>query len=309
MKEIIMGVYKIENIVTNKVYIGSTRNYLRRKHEHLKSLRNGKCHMVKLQNSWNKYGESNFCISLIEVVHVENTLIEREDFWILYYDSTNREKGYNTYLASELINKLGGWKNIEESNRKYLLSKGPTNIKRISREEWIQKRMDNPNFRMEKYFYEKKGYCKRHVYRINIHSLEIEEEFESIVDAVNKYNLNKSSLTLSLKRNGSKPTTISINKGMAFVRKDDYMMPLLSPKPEKVIKKKLKKERKIPTNSKTISLIHRETNEIVILSSRSEGAKFLKCTQAKVFSLINGYMRAERFYISSWIYEDKEVVL
>lgn len=75
------GIYKIENIVNHKIYIGSCSNFNVRKGSHLCLLRQGKHHSVKLQRSFDKYGEINFIITLIEKCEKEN-LISREQYYI-----------------------------------------------------------------------------------------------------------------------------------------------------------------------------------------------------------------------------------
>lgn len=86
------GIYKIENDINNKVYIGSSVCIEDRWIRHKKDLLRGKSCSIKLQNSYNKYGEENFVYSIIEECGKEN-LIEREQFYIDYYRSY--EQGYN----------------------------------------------------------------------------------------------------------------------------------------------------------------------------------------------------------------------
>lgn len=76
-----IGIYKIENIVNNKIYIGSCSNFNVRKGSHLCLLRQGEHHSIKLQRSFDKYGEINFIITLIEKCEKEN-LISREQYYI-----------------------------------------------------------------------------------------------------------------------------------------------------------------------------------------------------------------------------------
>lgn len=86
------GIYKIENIINNKVYIGSSVCIEDRWIKHKTDLSSGKSCSIKLQNSYNKYGKENFIFSIIEECVKEN-LIEREQFYIDYYRSY--EQGYN----------------------------------------------------------------------------------------------------------------------------------------------------------------------------------------------------------------------
>lgn len=90
-------IYKIENIVTKKVYIGQTiRSFTLRWWEHLKCSSVDKFH-TEIMNS----SITDWIFSVIEVLNLkEHTkdlkeyLTERERYWICYYDSKN--KGYNS---------------------------------------------------------------------------------------------------------------------------------------------------------------------------------------------------------------------
>lgn len=86
-------IYKIENLVNGKVYIGQTaRNIKHRKIHHFNALR-GNYHSNKyLQRSWNKYGEENFIFKIIENVDIDK-LDDREVYWINYYK--NKAGVYN----------------------------------------------------------------------------------------------------------------------------------------------------------------------------------------------------------------------
>ena len=60
------GIYKILNIINNKIYIGSAVNIDRRWSEHKSLLTNNKHHSKYLQNSFNKYGTENFLFEVVE---------------------------------------------------------------------------------------------------------------------------------------------------------------------------------------------------------------------------------------------------
>jgi len=91
-----IGVYKITNLCNSKVYIGSTKkSFVSRYSSHYEKLRtNNHRGYTHLQNSVNKYGIENFEFSIIEICKKDECL-EREKFWINYYNSCNRDKGYN----------------------------------------------------------------------------------------------------------------------------------------------------------------------------------------------------------------------
>lgn len=87
------AVYKIQNLVNNKVYIGSSVDVEGRFKAHKKSLIDNTHPNHYLQNAWNKYGELNFEFSVIE--EVSSNLREREQYYIEQYDATNHSFGYN----------------------------------------------------------------------------------------------------------------------------------------------------------------------------------------------------------------------
>ena len=82
-------IYKIENIVNNKKYIGVTGNIEQRKKTHFNRLRQNKHHSPYLQKAWNKYGEKNFLFQIIcELDCSKEEAYKIEEFFI------EKEKGY-----------------------------------------------------------------------------------------------------------------------------------------------------------------------------------------------------------------------
>lgn len=86
------GVYKITNIVNQKVYIGQSVSIQSRWKEHINSLRRGASRCTLLQRAWNKYGEESFVFEVLELCSPD-MLDEIEISYILFYDSCNN--GYN----------------------------------------------------------------------------------------------------------------------------------------------------------------------------------------------------------------------
>lgn len=76
------GIYQIRNIINNKFYIGSTKNILRRKYEHIYDLRTMNHHNVRLQRAFNKYGKENFIFEIIEFIEDKDELLKVEQYWI-----------------------------------------------------------------------------------------------------------------------------------------------------------------------------------------------------------------------------------
>jgi hypothetical protein len=59
------GIYKIENLINGKCYIGQSINLYYREYIHFNNLKNNKKNNIYLQNAYNKYGEENFSFSII----------------------------------------------------------------------------------------------------------------------------------------------------------------------------------------------------------------------------------------------------
>jgi len=94
------GIYKITNLINNKVYIGQTIDFNKRKKEHINALK-GNFHVNKhLQSSWNKYGEKSFKFELVELCDANN-LTEREQYWIDFYGGINSKNIYNNRDAGD----------------------------------------------------------------------------------------------------------------------------------------------------------------------------------------------------------------
>lgn len=96
------GIYKITNLVNQKIYIGKSVNIYERFEQHkLDSTRseelwqaNKRHEQTPLHKAMRKYGINNFTLEIIEECEKEQ-LNKREIYWINYYNSTNCNIGYN----------------------------------------------------------------------------------------------------------------------------------------------------------------------------------------------------------------------
>lgn len=98
-----MFIYKITNIVNNKVYIGqSIRPIQKRFERHINDATNNilDTHFAR---AIRKYGKDNFIISLLDTANNQDELNKKEQYWIRFYDSVNC--GYN---ETDATNKCGG---------------------------------------------------------------------------------------------------------------------------------------------------------------------------------------------------------
>jgi len=74
------GIYQWRCLATNKIYIGSSVNFKRRKQQHLSKLRCGVHENKKLQNTFIKYGEPNLSFEVLE--YTDENLLVREQYFI-----------------------------------------------------------------------------------------------------------------------------------------------------------------------------------------------------------------------------------
>lgn len=114
------GVYQIKNLVNNKIYIGSAKNFSTRFSQHIKSLQNNKHQNKHLQYAFNKDGSDNFLFEVLEVLE----------------DSI---KEYRFQIEQEYIDeyiKNNDWENCYNFNKKtiqkerFCFSKTPEETKR-----------------------------------------------------------------------------------------------------------------------------------------------------------------------------------
>lgn len=79
-----IGIYKIENRINGKVYVGQTTNIEKRWCQHLEMLQEGTHHCSKLQQDYNRYDISNFNFSILEICD-KSRLGELEKYYIGLY--------------------------------------------------------------------------------------------------------------------------------------------------------------------------------------------------------------------------------
>ena len=92
----ICGIYKIENLITHKIYIGQSKDIYRRfiKHVNCKDMR------YELYQDFNKYGVNNFSF---EVLKETKDLDYWEVFLIQLHKSNNKKYGYNTTIGGSVL--------------------------------------------------------------------------------------------------------------------------------------------------------------------------------------------------------------
>ena len=93
-KNMSCGIYKITNLINNKIYIGKSVNIEKRFQSHKRA----KCNMA-IHKAIQKYGINNFTFEILEECE-EQQLDNREKYWINYFNSYLGE-GYNAAPGGE----------------------------------------------------------------------------------------------------------------------------------------------------------------------------------------------------------------
>ena len=83
-------IYKITNLINNKIYIGQSVNTKHRWEQHVSASKHNP--KMIIDKAIKKYGEENFIVELIEKTEQYD---EREQYWISHYNSTDHNIGYN----------------------------------------------------------------------------------------------------------------------------------------------------------------------------------------------------------------------
>lgn len=202
------GIYMILNIINNKCYVGSTKNFNERKRGHLSKLRSNKHHNDYLQSSYNKYGEKSFAFIPLEEVEDINDLYTKECDWIKLKNSMDKIYGYN----------LG----IPERNNS--LSISPCTKRKILINKYNQWHKNKPNMQLDDFLNGKRAYdLKDHpgkgekkVFGFNKITGEKEREFNSVGETIKELNTVHSAVRTALN---------NINrscKGLILITDDNY---------------------------------------------------------------------------------------
>jgi len=100
-------IYKITNLIKNKIYIGKAGNSLERWEKHKIIAKGGKekypKHYYPIHAALNKYGIENFTFEIIENYEEEQLSYEAEKKWINYYQSNDSNYGYNLTIGGRGI--------------------------------------------------------------------------------------------------------------------------------------------------------------------------------------------------------------
>lgn len=100
-----VGIYKITNLINNKVYIGQSSDIERRfnEHKHDPFEQNNHGYNYIFYQAIREYGIDNFSFEILETCSIKE-LNEKEKYWIKYYNSYigwNQSNGYNMTIGGQ----------------------------------------------------------------------------------------------------------------------------------------------------------------------------------------------------------------
>ena len=100
------AIYKITNIINNKIYIGSSKDVSKRFKTHLRSMKNGTHHSIYLQRAFDKYGEDNFNFSVLYELNERDDLFAFESLYI------------NEFKPEYNVGSVGGGDNLSNNPKR-----------------------------------------------------------------------------------------------------------------------------------------------------------------------------------------------
>lgn len=110
----VSGIYYILDRTTGTVYVGSSIDIYRRLKVHYNSLLKNLHSNSYLQNTWNKRKEEDFLLGVLSSSIEDDLLLIHEQHWIDFFDSSDRDKGFN--LSPTAGSNLGFKKTKEQIN-------------------------------------------------------------------------------------------------------------------------------------------------------------------------------------------------
>jgi group I intron endonuclease len=153
-----VGIYKIENLVNGKVYIGKSKDIERRWKQHKKNM-NKPERREPIYFGLRKYGIENFSFEILKECPKED-LNDFECFYIRLYCSWNRKYGYNVSLGGDSNNYC--FDETKEKISKKLKGKSYEELYGKEKADLIKKHMSekrkgHPNYRTQPYTQEQRN--------------------------------------------------------------------------------------------------------------------------------------------------------
>lgn len=109
-------IYKRTNLINNMIYIGLTSQEPE-KRWHTEDISN-----QEIGKAVREFGKENFKNEIIDEAETEEEIKEKERYWIKYYDSNNKLKGYNRTKGGNAGGKTNHGKMYIDINNKIIFN-------------------------------------------------------------------------------------------------------------------------------------------------------------------------------------------
>lgn len=182
------AVYKITNKVNKKFYIGSSKTLKSRWAAHRWELKYNRHHNAYLQNSYNKYGKEVFEYEVLEWLDNEESLLDREQYYIDSLNACDKSVGYNLNTNSSggggAVGERNGWYGkgyLNSGLLNYFIGKTHTEETKKKLSEYATKRIGslNPNFGNRS----EKNPLSKAVLQISKDDLKVAKKWPAIIDS------------------------------------------------------------------------------------------------------------------------------
>lgn len=266
-----MVIYKITNVINNKVYIGQTTKCPKIRFKcHCKNKR----YKSIIKKAIDKYGKDNFKLEVIDKADNIDGLNELERYYIWKYQSANKKYGYNI--------EFGGKNSILSKETRLKISKSKTG-KKINRSKG-----------QELGIIKARNACKKPIICLNIN-----KTYLSITDAANELNLRKTGINAVL--TGKCDQT----GGYKF----KYVDEKLNKKADNFKKyrkhKYIKRIEKIKANAGKYRIKNIKCSNGIIYNSISDAAKELKLKTTNICKVLKNTRNHTGGYKFEYINKDK----
>ena len=132
----LVGIYRIVNLISGDFYIGSSKDIERRWSEHKRKLNIKKHQNVILQRAWDKYGENNFSFEVVDSCSLEDLLV-------LENNHLSKNPKYNIVKVAKGGDTISNNPNrdliIEKISKKSLGKNNPNYGGKFKNDDWLQK--------------------------------------------------------------------------------------------------------------------------------------------------------------------------
>lgn len=300
-----MGIYKIENLVNGKMYIGSSIDIENRWKSHKNELKRNSHHNIHLQRAWNTYTEKYFDFVILEILSNENNILKREQYYIDQHDFSSLYNicptagtflGYS--LPEKTKNKMSKSK-IGKNNSFYGRKHTKETKEKISRANRGRKQTKKEREKRSRAWLLNGGSpSRKEVYQIDKNTFEILNKFDSITKASKKTNINRQSIRDVAHKKPARKTA----GGFIWCFVENYFEGTTFNTQRKSGTNKRMKTLKEKyggfPNRLPVFQIDIESKEVINkFDSVSDAAKFIGCWPTSISKCCNGIIKTSHGYI------------